>query len=63
MPTYDYACRGCKHTYESYQQITEDPHPECPGCGKRLAYRKIGRGSAVIFKGPGFYATEHRKTR
>lgn len=31
----------------------------CPKCGKR-ATRQMGSGSGIIFKGPGFYATDNR---
>jgi putative FmdB family regulatory protein len=60
MPTYDYACHGCPHSFESFQQITEDPLRDCPECGKPLLHRKIGAGSAVIFRGSGFYATDYQ---
>jgi len=33
---------------------------KCPKCGKRSLKRLIGTGSAVLFKGSGFYETDYR---
>ena len=60
MPTYDYECPSCAHTFELFQQITEKPKKACPECGKRKVQRLIGAGGAVIFKGSGFYQTDYR---
>lgn len=60
MPTYDYQCQSCGHEFELFQNITDDPIRKCPECGKAVK-RLIGAGAAVIFKGPGFYATDYRK--
>jgi predicted nucleic acid-binding Zn ribbon protein len=34
---------------------------ECPNCGSDSLKRLIGKGAGIIFKGPGFYATDYRK--
>ena len=60
MPTYDYKCNGCDHSFELFQHITEKPVKKCPACGKLKAQRVIGCGSAIIFKGSGFYQTDYR---
>jgi len=60
MPTYEYECRKCKHRFEKFQSMNDAPLKKCPDCGGELR-RLIGRGSGIIFKGPGFYATDHRK--
>ena len=60
MPTYDYACSGCDHEFEVFQQITADVLKSCPGCEKPLLKRKIGSGGAVLFKGTGFYETDYK---
>lgn len=60
MPTYDYKCNACDHSFELFQHITEKPIKKCPACGKLKAERAIGAGSAVIFKGSGFYQTDYR---
>ena len=33
MPTYEYACEGCKHEFEEFQSITAAPLKKCPKCG------------------------------
>lgn len=60
MPTYDYTCNACNHSFELYQHITDKPIKKCPSCGKLHAQRMIGSGSAIIFKGSGFYQTDYR---
>lgn len=65
MPTYDYECEGCGHTFEMFQSITarakRKPDDPCEGCGERAPIRRlIGSGGAVIFKGDGFYETDYR---
>jgi len=60
LPTYDYECSACGHTWELYQQITEKPRRQCPKCKQLKAQRLIGTGAAVLFKGTGFYQTDYR---
>ena len=60
MPTYDYECDACGHTWEMFQRIVEDAIKKCPECKKKKARRLFGTGSAVMFKGSGFYETDYR---
>ncbi len=60
MPTYDYKCSACDHSFELFQHITANPVKKCPACGKLKAKRLIGAGGAIIFKGSGFYQTDYR---
>ena len=60
MPTYDYECTSCGHTFEAFQSITAEPIGICPECGKKKVQRLIGSGSGIIFKGSGFYTTDYR---
>jgi putative FmdB family regulatory protein len=60
MPTYDYECEACGHTWEMFQRIVEDPIKQCPDCKKKKARRLFGTGGAVMFKGSGFYETDYR---
>ncbi len=61
MPTYEYVCEACGHEFERFQQMREDPVRKCPKCGRLEVRRKISVGGGVLFKGPGFYATDYRK--
>src|SRR5215210_2205505 len=60
MPTYDYECDACGHTFELFQSITEPVQKKCPKCGKSKLRRLFGTGAAVVFKGSGFYQTDYR---
>jgi putative FmdB family regulatory protein len=59
MPTYEYRCRDCGHTFEVVQKMTDEPLAVCPDCGGEL--RKVFAVPAIAFKGSGFYATDHGK--
>ncbi|HUU89532.1 MAG TPA: zinc ribbon domain-containing protein [Candidatus Glassbacteria bacterium] len=45
MPTYEYKCESCKHEWEDYHSITQEPVKVCPECGKETAKRLISGGS------------------
>src|SRR3954464_2921540 len=60
MPTYDYKCEACGHTFEKFQRITAAPIRKCPECGKNKVKRLLGTGAGLIFKGSGFYTTDYR---
>lgn len=61
MPRYDYECSQCGHAFEASQKMLDAPLVKCPVCGKEKLRRLIGGGAGIIFKGPGFYATDYRK--
>jgi len=61
MPTYDYACTACGHTFEERQSMAAKPLVKCPKCKGKLK-RLIGAGASLIFKGSGFYETDYRKS-
>jgi len=60
MPTYDYKCDACEHTWEEFKSIKAEPTKKCPSCGKKKARRLIGAGAGLIFRGSGFYLTDYR---
>ncbi len=60
MPTYDYECDACQHKFELYQGINDEVQKKCPECKKNKLRRLIGTGSAIVFKGSGFYQTDYR---
>ena len=61
MPTYEYACRNCGHTFEIIQSMSDDALTTCPRCEGEL--RKVFAPPAIAFKGSGFYATDHGKRK
>lgn len=61
MPTYEYECTKCGHTFEILQRISDDPLTKCPKC-KGALRRVIHGGMGVIFKGSGFYTTDNKKS-
>ncbi|MGC9454291.1 MAG: FmdB family zinc ribbon protein [Phycisphaerae bacterium] len=60
MPTYEYECQACGHSFERFQQMSDAPVKVCPVCGKRKVKRLLGTGAGIIFRGSGFYATDYR---
>jgi putative FmdB family regulatory protein len=61
MPTYEYVCEACGHEFERFQKMSDDAVRVCPDCGQSKVRRRISSGAGVVFKGPGFYATDYRK--
>ena len=61
MPTYDYKCNACGHTFDELQSFSEPPLAKCPKCKKNKLERLFGGGGAIIFKGGGFYETDYRR--
>jgi len=57
MPTYEYECKSCGHSFEVFQSMSEEPLKTCVKCGKEVR-RLIFGGAGVIFKGSGFYVTD-----
>lgn len=62
MPTYQYECDACGHSFEQLQSMTDGKLRKCPECGKFKLQRLIGSGSGIIFKGSGFYETDYKRT-
>jgi len=60
VPTYDYECQKCGHTFEHFQTFSEPDLKRCPECRGKLK-RLIGMGAGIIFKGSGFYETDYRR--
>jgi putative FmdB family regulatory protein len=60
MPTYEYECTKCGHTFETLQHISDKPLSKCPQCKGSLR-RLINGGLGVIFKGSGFYSTDNKR--
>jgi putative FmdB family regulatory protein len=60
MPTYEYICKKCKFEFEKFQYIKDKPLLKCPNCKKNKLRKKIGSGSALIFKGRGFFCNDYK---
>ncbi|QYG93893.1 FmdB family transcriptional regulator [Iamia sp. SCSIO 61187] len=58
MPTYEYRCKDCGHTFDAYQSFTDDALTECPECSGAL--KKVFGSVGISFKGSGFYKTDSR---
>ena len=58
MPTYQYACTACTHSFEQFQSFSDDALTVCPVCEGRL--RKVFNAVGVVFKGSGFYRNDSR---
>jgi len=59
MPIYTYRCENCGVQFERSQKFSESPLVICPECGKK-ALHKVYTPVGIVFKGSGFYATDHR---
>ena len=62
MPTYEYECKKCSYSFEAFQAMSDEPLTTCPKCKKELR-RLIFGGAGIIFKGPGFYATDKSRAK
>ena len=58
MPTYEYRCKDCGHTFDAYQSFTDEALTECPEC--KGALKKLFGNVGISFKGSGFYKTDSR---
>jgi len=58
MPTYEYECGHCGHRFEVKQGFKDKPQAKCPQCTETA--RRVFHPTPIIFKGSGFYVTDHR---
>ncbi len=59
MPIYTYRCENCGIQFERRQHFSDAPLTRCPECNKKTL-RKVYSPVGIVFKGSGFYATDHR---
>jgi putative FmdB family regulatory protein len=59
MPIYEYECIHCGYRFEVKQGFHDKPQAECPQCKKKA--KRVFHPAPIIFKGKGFYVTDHRK--
>ncbi len=58
MPLYEYECGSCRHRFEIKQGFHDKAEAECPKC--QAPSRRVFHPTPIIFKGSGFYVTDHR---
>jgi putative FmdB family regulatory protein len=58
MPIYTYRCSNCGVQFEKQQSFYDQSLIRCPECGKH-ALKKVYMPVGIVFKGSGFYATDH----
>jgi putative FmdB family regulatory protein len=61
LPIYDYRCQECGHRYERREGFDAPSLQVCPVCGGSA--RRVLHPPPIVFKGSGFYSTDHRPTR
>jgi putative FmdB family regulatory protein len=59
MPIYTYRCENCGVQFDQTQKFSDPPMSKCPECGKKTL-QKVYQPVGIVFKGSGFYATDHR---
>ena len=59
MPLYTYRCENCGIQFDRHQNFSDVPLTRCPECNK-ITLRKVYTPVGIVFKGSGFYATDHR---
>lgn len=58
MPIYEYECPSCHNRFDKRQSFNDPAEADCPSCGA-AAKRRL-QVPAILFKGSGWYATDHR---
>ena len=58
MPIYAYQCENCGVQFEKHQSFSDQSLVRCPECGKK-SLKKVFQPVGIVFKGSGFYATDH----
>jgi putative FmdB family regulatory protein len=60
MPTFHFACLGCKAEFDMKLPFGSKDMPACPTCLKKDV-QKIIKPPVISFKGTGFYKTDSRQ--
>jgi putative FmdB family regulatory protein len=58
MPVYEYECETCSCRFDLRQSFSDSPVTSCPRC--QGSARRVFVPVPIIFKGSGFYVTDHR---
>jgi putative FmdB family regulatory protein len=58
MPVYTYRCANCGVQFDKLLSFQDHPLVRCPECHKNTL-KKVFQPVGIVFKGSGFYATDH----
>jgi putative FmdB family regulatory protein len=58
LPIYEYECACCASRFEIKRSFDDSSPVSCPNCGSKA--ERIFVSVPIIFKGSGFYITDHR---
>ena len=61
MPIYEYECRKCGCRFDVMRSFSDPPVTKCENNGCRGKVRKVISPPAIVFKGSGFYVTDHAR--
>jgi putative FmdB family regulatory protein len=59
MPVYTYRCHNCGNEFDHTQKFTDPMLTRCEACGQETL-RKVFTPVGIVFKGKGFYSTDHK---
>jgi putative FmdB family regulatory protein len=57
LPIYEYQCGECGAVFERRQTFDAEPVAICPKCQSKA--RRVIHSVPIVFKGSGFYCTDH----
>ncbi len=59
MPIYSYKCSSCGKAFDIEQSFKDEAIKDCPYCGNKGSVKKVYSDFAVVYKGSGYYCTDH----
>lgn len=59
MPIYEYRCNDCSSEFDVRKSFGDDSSCSCPKCQGEA--QRVFSPVPIIFKGSGFYITDHRQ--
>lgn len=62
MPIYEYQCKGCHHTCDVIQKVSDPELNICPQCSEALLVRLMSAPGFQL-KGTGWYETDFKSPK
>ena len=59
MPVYTYKCQSCGVKFTKKETLFAKPLKRCPECHRGIV-RRVPQLPVIVFKGSGWYSTDHR---